>query len=170
MINHVVKYAAQPTSTCLSWDMYEHLAITASAMTEQSFFTFPFFKFPKPIRKFEKYLIPFFFLERWARSRSQASFLWVYWLGVREAIRFFVSNRLRCLFNSKQSFLIFHWHLFHNVRIYFRLFLCQCRGIITKLKCELIGAEVRGLFIRLALPSRPALYCNNILNTRFVYL
>ena len=29
-------------------------------------------------------------------------------LGVCEAIRFFVSNRLRCLFNSKQSFLIFH--------------------------------------------------------------
>lgn len=61
VINHVAKYAAQPTSTCLSRDMYEHLAMTASVMTEQSFFTFPFFKFPKVIRKFEKYLIPFFF-------------------------------------------------------------------------------------------------------------
>lgn len=150
--------------------MYEHLAITASVMTEQSFFTFPFFKFPKPIRKFEKYLIPFFFLNDERGHVRRLVFLWVYRLGVREAIRFFVSNRLRCLFNSKQSFLIFHWHLFHNVRIYFRSFLCQWRGIITKLKCELIGAEVRGLFIRLALPSRPALYCNNILNTRLVYL
>ena len=150
--------------------MYEHLAITASVMTEQSFFTFPFFKFPKPIRKFEKYLIPFFFLNDERGHVRRLVFLWVYRLGVREAIRFFVSNRLRCLFNSKQSFLIFHWHLFHNVRIYFRSFLCQWRGIITKMKCELIGAEVRGLFIRLALPSRPALYCNNILNTRLVYL
>jgi len=136
VMNHVAQYAAQSTSTCSSRDMYEHLTMTASVMTEQSFITFPFFKFPKPIRKGEKYLIPFFFFHRrWARTnvcRSQASLYthseWVYKLGVCEAV---VSNRLRCLFNSKQSFLIFHWLWFHNVGIYFRSFLCQCRGIIT---------------------------------------
>ena len=69
VINHVAQYAAQPTSTCSSRDMYEHLAMTASVMTEQSFFTFPFFKFPKPIRKCEKYLIPFFF--SWMMSEDK---------------------------------------------------------------------------------------------------
>lgn len=138
------------------------------------FFHFSILQISKTNPKVWKISNPFFFFHgRWARTnvcRSQASFLWVYRLGVCEAIRFFVSNRLRCLCNSKQSSLIFNWHSFHNVGIYFRSFLCQCRGIITKLKCELIGAEVRGLFIRLALSSRPALYCNNILNTRLVYL
>ena len=52
--------------------MYEHLAMNASVMTEQSFFTFPFFKFPKPIRKFEKYLIPFFFFLNDERGQTSA--------------------------------------------------------------------------------------------------
>ena len=49
-------------------------------------------------------------------------------------------------------------------------FYASAEASFTKLKCELIGAEVRGLFIRLALFSRPALYCNNILSARLVYL
>ena len=71
--------------------MYEHLAMTASVMTEQSFFTFPFFEFPKLIRKCEKYLIPFFFFmddERGQTSAVRRLVFYVYRLGVREAIRF----------------------------------------------------------------------------------